>query len=104
MLFENIRDRLANDEHVTFTLLRYCRDGRVSFAGAHEDIVVCAQRPAVASGSDARHLGRRDARHQPVTVDSELRLEPGDVMVLYTDGITEAMDATAAARASASIG
>jgi serine phosphatase RsbU (regulator of sigma subunit) len=28
-----------------------------------------------------------------VTVDSELRLEPGDVMLLYTDGITEARDA-----------
>lgn len=29
----------------------------------------------------------------PVTLDSQLSLQPGDVVVLYTDGLTEAMAA-----------
>ena len=40
VLYENIRKRLHHDEHVTMSLMRYHRDGRVVFAGAHEDIVV----------------------------------------------------------------
>jgi len=95
VLFENIRDRLANDEHVTFTLLRYFRDGRVSFAGAHEDIVVWRKRLGVCEtiSTPGTWLGAVPDISR-FTVDSELRLEPGDVLLLYTDGITEAMDAT----------
>lgn len=37
---ENIHDRLGKDEFVTLTLLRYFRDGRVEFAGAHEDLIL----------------------------------------------------------------
>jgi PAS domain S-box-containing protein len=94
VLFDNIRKRLRHDEHVTFTLLRYFRDGRVIFAGAHEDIVIYR-----------RATGRVQLVHPPgtwlgarraidlVTVDTMLELEDGDVMVLYTDGVTEAMNA-----------
>jgi serine phosphatase RsbU (regulator of sigma subunit) len=94
VLFENIRDRLANDEHVTFTLLRYYRDGRVVFAGAHEDIVVWRKRLGVCEtiSTPGTWLGAVPDISR-FTVDSELRLEPGDIMLLYTDGITEAMDA-----------
>jgi sigma-B regulation protein RsbU (phosphoserine phosphatase) len=40
LLFDNIRIRLAQDEFVTFTLLRCSGDGEVVYAGAHEEIVV----------------------------------------------------------------
>jgi sigma-B regulation protein RsbU (phosphoserine phosphatase) len=95
VLFDNIRHRLRNDEHVTLSVLRYQRDGRIVFAGAHEEILVCRAAtgkcehietpgPWVGAMSDVSH----------VTEDSEMRLEDGDVMVLYTDGVTEAMDAS----------
>ncbi len=93
-LYENIRQRLAGDAHVTFTLARYKVDGTLLFTGAHEDILVV--RP------DGEHFLRRspgtwlgarpDIRH--VTVDAALKLEPGDICVFYTDGLTEARNAT----------
>jgi sigma-B regulation protein RsbU (phosphoserine phosphatase) len=94
VLFDNVRDRLANDEHVTFTLLRYHDDGRLVFAGAHEDIVIWRARTGVTEqiATPGTWLGAVPDIAR-VTIDSELRLEPGDVMLLYTDGATEAMDA-----------
>ena len=93
LLYENIRRRMHRDEHVTLSLLRYRADGHITFAGAHEDILVARARggcewiPTPGAWVGARE----DVR--PMTVDGELRLEPDDVMVLYTDGVIEAMNA-----------
>jgi len=94
MLYKNIRDRLTQDEHVTLTLLRVVADGRVFFAGAHEDIVVCraAGGPCQRIETPGTWLGVVPEIGPPMP-DSELRLAPGDVMLLYTDGVTEAMNA-----------
>jgi hypothetical protein len=95
VLYDNIRGRLKSDEHVTFSLLRYDANGCVTFAGAHEDIIVCRAATGVCelvptSGvwlGALRDIGR-------ATDDSTIRLLPGDVMVLYTDGVTEAKNAS----------
>ncbi len=95
VLYDNIRLRLGTDDHITFTLFKYSTDGRFMFAGAHEDLIVyraatgtvdCIRPPGTWLGA------RRDIRR--VTVDSIVQLEPNDVLVLYTDGITEAMNAS----------
>lgn len=93
VLYDNIRHRLCKDEYVTMTILRYFRDGRFVFAGAHEDIIVFRKATGacelvVTPGTWAG--AKRDVTS--VTVDSQLVLEDGDVMILYTDGITEAMN------------
>lgn len=93
VIYDNIRIRLGQDEHITLTLLRY-EDGVFTFAGAHEEILV-----ARAAGGPCEHIqtpgpwigGMRDVSRS--TRDSKLELHPGDVMVLYTDGITEARNA-----------
>jgi phosphoserine phosphatase RsbU/P len=94
VLFDNIRLRLRTREHVTFTLFRIDPDGRVVFAGAHEDLLIWRARwrqmdrirtPGVWLGA-RRGIGN-------VTIDTAVTLEDGDLMVLYTDGITEARDA-----------
>jgi phosphoserine phosphatase RsbU/P len=93
VLFDNIRKRLMHDDHVTFTLFRYTTDGRVVFAGAHEDILIARKkkRKIDVLHTPGTWLGaRRDISR--VTVDATLTLEEGDLLVLYTDGITEAMD------------
>ncbi|MBA3542377.1 MAG: SpoIIE family protein phosphatase [Deltaproteobacteria bacterium] len=92
-LYDAIRDRLGRDEHVTFSLLRYSRDGRLVFAGAHEDMLVWRKRTGQVEivRSIGVWLGARpEIGH--LTENSSIRLEDGDLVVLYTDGITEAMD------------
>jgi serine phosphatase RsbU (regulator of sigma subunit) len=95
VLVENIRDRLRQDEHVTLSLLRYRSDGHVVFAGAHEELVIW--RTSIGRcelvATPGTWLGaRRDIR--AFLVDSTFWLAEGDVLVLYTDGVTEARDAT----------
>ncbi|WP_437617116.1 SpoIIE family protein phosphatase [Sorangium sp. So ce834] len=93
-IHENIRDRLKRDEHATLLLLRYERGGRVTFAGAHDDIVVCRAGTrrcecVASSGVWIGVLPSIDA----MTRDAELLLEDGDLLVLYSDGVTEARNA-----------
>jgi sigma-B regulation protein RsbU (phosphoserine phosphatase) len=92
MLFGNVRHRLAQDEHVTLTLLRIGDDGRVRFAGAHEDIIVCraAGGPCELIPTPGTWLGVIEDIG-PAAFDSELSLTPGDLMILYSDGLTEAI-------------
>ncbi len=90
VLFDNIRGRLRREHHVTLTVLHYDESGDVVFAGAHEDIVIfrgTERRCELVSTPGTWVGGRKDIR--PGTVDSRLRLIPGDIMVLYTDGVTE---------------
>ena len=97
VLFDNIRIRLHARDHVTFTLFQMVPDGRVVFAGAHEDLLIwrarerCMERirtPGVWLGA-RRRIG-------DVLIDTAVMLEPGDLMVIYTDGITEARNAQGA--------
>jgi DNA-binding LacI/PurR family transcriptional regulator/serine phosphatase RsbU (regulator of sigma subunit) len=94
MLVENVRTRLGQHEHATLTLMRYRRDGSLTFAGAHEDLLI----RRVANGRCERvetpgpWVGaKRDIAAG--TVDSTARLQPGDLLVLHTDGLTEAVAA-----------
>jgi phosphoserine phosphatase RsbU/P len=92
VLYENIRHRLRQDEHITLTLLRY-QDGVVTFAGAHETILVFRAGGACEQiDTPGTWLGAMQDIAS-FSTDSRLELAPGDVMVLYTDGVTEARDA-----------
>jgi phosphoserine phosphatase RsbU/P len=91
MLVENVRERLGQHEHATLTLIRYRRDGSLTFAGAHEEMLI---RRAASGHCDRIETpgawvgAKRDIAAG--TVDSTARLEPGDLLVLYTDGLIEA--------------
>lgn len=93
VMYDNIRARLRQDEHCTFSLIRYHADGRLVFAGAHEEMILCP-----ADGGPCRRVATPGtwlgAVHdvEAFTFDSTLQLSPGDLLVLYTDGITETMD------------
>jgi serine phosphatase RsbU (regulator of sigma subunit) len=93
VIFDNVRHRLRQDEHVTLSLLRYHQDGRITFAGAHEEMIVfrAATQTVELIETPGTWIGaRRDIRS--VTVNGALTLHQGDLLVLYTDGITEAQD------------
>jgi PAS domain S-box-containing protein len=90
VLYANIRERLGGDSHVTFTLGRLKRDGTFMFTGAHEDIIVVRQDGTLdMMRPPGTWLGARPDI-KTVTVDAAMQLGPGDLVVLYTDGLTEA--------------
>ncbi|WP_437930201.1 SpoIIE family protein phosphatase [Sorangium sp. So ce291] len=90
-IYKNVRGRMKRDEHATLLLLRYERSGRVTFAGAHDDIIVCSARTrrCVCIPSTGIWTGVFPVI-DAMTRDSEFFLEDGDVLVLYSDGVTEA--------------
>lgn len=93
-LFGNVRHRLGRDDHATFTLIRYERGGQLTLAGAHEVVLIVRARSGRCESLSVPGfwLGAI-ADVTAVTSDLTARLEPGDLLVLFTDGITEAMDA-----------
>jgi len=94
VLFDNIRRRLHRRDHVTFTLFRLSPEGKIVFAGAHEDIILwrARDRRFEMIRTPGVWLGAKRAISN-VTIDTTIRLEPDDLLVLYTDGITEARNA-----------
>lgn len=93
VLFDNIRERLGSDEHVTFTLLHYETDGTLTFAGAHEDILICRASDGKCEivPTPGTWMGAV-ANVSRAIKDSTVKLERGDLMVLYTDGLIEAQN------------
>jgi serine phosphatase RsbU (regulator of sigma subunit) len=90
----NIRDRLQEEDHATFVMLRYQSNGLVTLAGAHEDIVIyrASTRRCELQATGGVWIGISE-NIQNETQDQTLRLEPGDLMLLYTDGLIEARSA-----------
>src|SRR3954469_1820849 len=94
MLVENVRTRLGQHEHATLTLIRYRRDGGLTFAGAHEEMLI--RRVATGRCDRIETPGAWVGAKRDITdgtVDSTASLHSGDVLVLYTDGLTEAVAA-----------
>jgi serine phosphatase RsbU (regulator of sigma subunit) len=94
ILYENIRNRLGRDEHATLCLLRYERDGRIVFAGAHEDLIVLRAQDRHCELVPTRGVWAGIcAQFDEETVElGACQLQVGDLLILYTDGITEAMN------------
>ncbi|HXX67014.1 MAG TPA: substrate-binding domain-containing protein [Polyangiaceae bacterium] len=93
VLYENVRRRMSQDEHATLTLLRY-EGGRFVCAGAHEDIIVFRRSRGECESFETRGpwVGAVPTVDGAL-VEMSISLEVGDIMVLYTDGVTEAKDA-----------
>jgi PAS domain S-box-containing protein len=93
VLHDNISARLGSDEYVTLLLLRYRRDGGLTFAGAHQNILVLRKETGKVERiiTPGPWLGiRREV--DDITIDTTARLHDGDLMVLFTDGHTDAKD------------
>lgn len=90
----NIRERLEEEDHATFMMLRCAGDGHVSFAGAHEDVLIyrAAEQRTEILATTGVWIGIA-ADIEADTHDQTTSLAPGDVMLLYTDGLIEARSA-----------
>lgn len=92
VLSENVRNRLGRDEHATITLLRYHDGGQFEFAGAHEELVIyrAALRRCEVLETPGLWVGISKMTPRHAIPSGSFRLDPGDVLLLYTDGVTEA--------------
>lgn len=93
-LTPNIRERLGKEEHATMLAARFNRDGRLELAGSHEDPLIYRKRTGRGEfiATQGVWVGILDDIRDS-TPNQELRLEPGDIIVLYTDGFVEARNA-----------
>ena len=90
MLYENLRLRMGRDDHATLTMLRFYTDGRLCYAGAHEDIIVCGQTGEIRTiQTHGTWVGISEDIHHDLE-SRTIQLTQGDLVVLYTDGIPEA--------------
>lgn len=89
-LYDNVQ-RMEADRDLTLSILNY-EEGKLQITGQHEDVIV------VRESGEIEHWSTVDLGI-PIAFDREimpfldrvsLDLHPGDGMVLYTDGITEA--------------
>jgi serine phosphatase RsbU (regulator of sigma subunit) len=91
-IYRNIQ-RINPYKDLTLALLDYA-DGIITLSGQHEEMIVVRTGGKV-ERVDTRYLGfpigiEEDIAEFIATV--QVQLNPGDVVVLYTDGITEAED------------
>ncbi len=90
-LHDNLRTRMHDDNYMTMVLLKHLGGGKFTYAGAHESILIYrrATHQVDTLATDGTWLGLQDDIG-PFLEEHEIELQPGDAMVLYTDGITEA--------------
>lgn len=92
VLYQNIQ-RVGLDRTASLALLDYSQ-GVLRLTGQHEEAVVVRRGGAI-ERVDTIALGMPVGLEVDIATfiaQAELRLSPGDVVVLYTDGITEAED------------
>ncbi len=89
-LYGNVR-RMRQEKNLTLLLLDY-QNGLLRLSGQHEEVLLVRQNGLV-ERLDTVDLGFMVGMIEdiePYAQQLELRLSPGDGLVLYTDGITEA--------------
>jgi PAS domain S-box-containing protein len=93
VIYDNIR-RMGCDRSLTLSLLHY-QDKTITVSGQHEELLVIRGNGAV-ERHDTLNLGFALGLEENIADfigEATLPLTPNDVLVAYTDGITEAMDA-----------
>lgn len=93
ILYQNVNERLKEKHFMTFTALKYLGDGRFQHAGAHLSLIVFRFKTQTCELIQTKGVYlnfRKDI--SKVTKNSEFVLDPGDILVLYTDGLTEVLN------------
>ncbi|MCV6639566.1 SpoIIE family protein phosphatase [Candidatus Albibeggiatoa sp. nov. NOAA] len=89
-IYENIK-RMDSDKNLSLALVDYCK-GKVKVSGQHEEVLLVRHDGKI-ERIDTIDLGfpiGLEADIEPFLNHVEIELQPGDGLVLYTDGITEA--------------
>ena len=90
MIYYNVHGRLDADHFMTFSSVKYFGDGRFQHAGAHLDMVVFRRKTGRCELIDTVGAWLNflpDIGY--ATKNAEFAVEVGDILILYTDGLTE---------------
>ena len=91
VIYKNVSERMGDGRNLTLSLLRY-HEGVVRLAGQHESVILVRVDGSVEEidtlplGINVGLLGEVD----DMMAETSFAFAPGDLMVLYTDGVTEA--------------
>lgn len=91
VLYRNIQIRLANRRNLTLSLLQY-KNGTFYITGQHEFILLLRKDSNTVEKIDTIDLGMYIGFIEDISEfvnETTLSFNPGDIMMLYTDGITE---------------
>ncbi|MCP4137342.1 MAG: SpoIIE family protein phosphatase [bacterium] len=92
-IISNNVSRLGEDKYMTMTVLAVHKDGSFTFSGLHQDILVYR--------SNTKKLDIIETQGMWLGIQTDIsdmnnvlnmKLDKGDCMLLYTDGLTEAVD------------
>ena len=89
-IYGNVQ-RMSSDKNLTLSLIDY-EHGKLTLSGQHEEIIV-VRRNGTLERFDTIDLGFPIGLEEEISGfldQKQINLDAGDVMVLYTDGITEA--------------
>ncbi len=90
VLYRNIL-RIRENKNMTLSVIQYDRR-KFNVVGQHESVIICRHNGAI-EVIDTIDLGLPIGLEEDIAefiFSKQFRLTPGDVMLLYTDGITEA--------------
>ena len=90
-MFYNLKARLEQDKFMTMVVARIEAGGRMVYAGAHTDLLLYRGRNGKIERipTDGLWLGISEDIEE-MTLEKVVTLEPGDVALFHTDGVTEA--------------
>lgn len=93
VIYRNIKERMKEDHFMTLSFLSADLNGEVTYAGAHLDILVYRAATGIIESfrTTGLWLGLLPEISEYLK-ESSFTLKKGDVMLLYTDGIIEAMN------------
>ncbi len=85
--------KVGGNKYMTITIFSVQPHGAMVFSGLHQDILIyrAASQTVERVQTAGMWIGVMEEIEEIIRVD-ELTLAPNDVMLIYTDGITEAMD------------
>jgi phosphoserine phosphatase RsbU/P len=91
-IYDNLQ-RMQSDKNLTLTIIDY-QQGKITISGQHEEVLLVRKNGAIEC-INTLNLGFPIGvipDIEKLVAYHNLHLEPGDGIVLYTDGITEAMN------------
>jgi histidine kinase len=84
--------KMKTDKYMTITAFSFEKDGKAAYSGLHQDILIYRASTDKIETIHPVGIWLSPWDMGQVNVEKELVLKQGDVLLLYTDGITEAMD------------